>query len=106
MEAINQSKIADDYKVACSECLYFKNKYVELSCIRDGISFICSDCLLKAYLLINPISFPKKIISPLSLITQDEYKRLIDLNRPTIARQVLQNYDAFIEWLKPFLESK
>lgn len=95
-------------RLKCSGCpnTTDNTKIVSMDEYDCRAGYYCAECLIKAVLMVRPISFPKNIISPLSLITHEEYKRLIDLNRPTIARQVLQNYDAFIEWLSPFLESK
>lgn len=77
-----------------NSCLHCLKSFEKLTSIDDGIN-ICSKCLLKAYLLINPINFnTDKVEEDLQYLkdTYDDYQ----------SEDLLK----FIEFVRPFLESK
>jgi hypothetical protein len=89
-----------DVDVKCDDCPYHGLKVVEMS---DG-NRLCETCLIKALILIRPIKFNKEEIKAWLI------SRYLD-DEETCAQEGMSchlelDFGKFMDWIKPFLESK
>ena len=89
-------KIDADVHRQCYECQYFGVDTVEFDKGINGYVSVCKSCLLKAYLLVNPIQFDKELLS----------QWIQHVSGTDFRSEYNNNLRKFIDWLLPFLESK
>ena len=101
---LKQNNTKDNFPHMCLGCNSVQKKILVNLEPEDNGDYYCSECLLKAYLLANPIKFDKGSIKNWII------NKLIE-DTEACAEEVMLNpmeidCQKFIEFVVPFLESK